>query len=73
MTKRKASWDDLTPEQAERLRNFKAQYAPQCRSWKQRLLDMWFLGFDTDEPNGHLLRQIRNQHGPSWLIALKDE
>lgn len=35
--------------------------------WKTKLATAWIYGTDTKEPQGHLLRQIRNQCGPTWL------
>ena len=37
------------------------------RYWKRELMDRWLNGKDVNEPNGHLLRQVRNQLGPKWL------
>lgn len=37
------------------------------RDWKEKLNNAWLNGSDANEPNGHLLRQVRNQFGPSWL------
>lgn len=37
------------------------------KDWKRKLLDAWYSGTDTAEPDGHLLRQIRNSYGPTWL------
>jgi hypothetical protein len=36
-------------------------------NWKQTLTSMWRDGTDTDQPNGHLLRQINHDFGPAWL------
>lgn len=41
------------------------------RYWKATLRCMWFNGRDIDEPDGALLRQIRNQLGPEWLEDFK--
>jgi hypothetical protein len=54
----------LTPEQEARLRAYAAEYGP---GWKDRLISSWITGSDDQQPNGHLLRQIRNQLGPTWL------
>lgn len=37
------------------------------RSWKRELSLAWSTGADAREEDGHLLRQVRNQHGPGWL------
>lgn len=36
-------------------------------NWRTELLSAWIYGTDAREPNGHLLRQVRNQFGPRWL------
>lgn len=41
------------------------------RAWKSLLCAAWLDGSDRREENGHLLRQIRNQFGPSWLYSSK--
>ena len=55
---------DITPEQRAAVDAYAAKYG---RFWKQKLLLAWQTGRDTAEPNGHLLRQVRNQAGPRWL------
>lgn len=57
-----------TQEQMEALRAFAKKYG---KDWKQELCDKWMCGADANEPNGHLLRQVRNQLGPSWLAKVK--
>jgi len=42
------------------------------RSWKAKLNAAWMNGADAREPDGHLLRQVRNEHGPSWLAGRKN-
>ena len=59
---------NLTTEQAEALQAFAQKYG---RCWKQTLMEAWLSGRDVGEPNGHLLRQIRNNLGPSWLTKYK--
>ena len=54
----------LNPEQDARLRAYAAENG---KGWKQKLLDQWLNGSDASLPDGHLLRQIRNHFGPSWL------
>lgn len=68
-TKRTPDLDDLNPDQRARLIEFRDTHG---RHWKQELNDMWQNGRDANERNGHLLRQIRNQRGPTWLSKLKD-
>lgn len=51
-----------TPEQAQALKEFAERWG---RTWKAELLDAWLSGWDASEPQGHLLRQLRNQFGPS--------
>jgi hypothetical protein len=53
-----------TPEQLEALRAFAAKHGA---GWKVILHGKWMNGGDVNEPNGHLLRQVRNQGGPRWL------
>lgn len=55
--------DELTPEQLAALREYAAQHG---RYWKNKLRSDWALGRDTQ-----LLRQIRNQFGPTWLTKFK--
>ena len=51
-------------EQSQALAGFAARYGAH---WKRKLLDMWMNGTDASEPQGHLLRQVRNTYGPVWL------
>jgi hypothetical protein len=37
------------------------------RTWRADLAAAWLSGRDVNEPNGHLLRQVRNRFGPRWL------
>jgi hypothetical protein len=37
------------------------------RTWRAELLAAWLNGRDANEPDGHLLRQVRNRFGPRWL------
>lgn len=67
MSKAKPSLDDLTPEQRSRLIRFKNEAGP---AWKSELVAAWLIGADAMLPDGHLLRQIRNQWGPQWLQKL---
>ena len=63
----KSKLSDLSPEQAERLVAFANANGA---NWRADLTLMWMLGTDALLPDGHLLRQIRNQRGPKWLAAL---
>lgn len=60
--------DKPTREQVDALRAFAGRRG---RNWKSKLLSMWFNGRDASEPNGHLLRQVRNQLGPTWLMNFR--
>lgn len=42
-------------------------------TWKRLLTDMWIVGADINEPQGHLLRQVRNQFGPKWLNSVNTQ
>ena len=37
------------------------------RTWRAELLAAWLNGRDAAEPDGHLLRQVRDRLGPVWL------
>lgn len=54
----------LSLEQAEAVLAFARKKG---REWKEDLLSAWLNGTDAREPNGGLLRQVRNQLGPQWL------
>lgn len=56
--------DDLNEEQRQALEIFMERHG---RQWKETLLSYWLDGRDAREPQGHCLRQIRNQLGPQWL------
>lgn len=49
--------EELTAEQRQRLVEFKAKFG---RTWKATLHNMWYTGDDIRQPQGHLLRQVRN-------------
>ena len=55
-----------SPEQLDALHAYAKHHG---RTWRQSLADAWWTGTDADEPNGHLLRQLRNQQGPLWLAT----
>ena len=57
-----------TEEQLAAVRAFAQKYG---RNWKQELSDKWLAGTDANEHDGHLLRQVRNQCGPRWLVKVK--
>lgn len=56
--------DDLSPEHRARIEAFKRNHGFR---WKHWLWTFWMDGTDESKPDGHLLRQIRNEHGPEWL------
>ncbi len=56
------------PDHVDALRAFAKKYG---EDWKTKLNDMWFDGKDAREPQGHLLRQVRNRLGPRWLKDFK--
>lgn len=64
----KAKERELTLEQLERLLEFKAEHG---RYWKDTLRHMWMNGQDANQRDGSLLRQIRNNFGPTWLTKFK--
>lgn len=55
-------------EQMAAIRKFAETYGP---AWKFVLGQMWWQGRDASQPNGHLLRQVRNQFGPEWLSEVE--
>jgi hypothetical protein len=63
--------NQATPEQLAALRAFAARNG---RSWKRRLCELFFAGREIEEPEGPLLRQVRNTLGPSgvWKVKLGD-
>jgi hypothetical protein len=54
----------LSAEQLNALQQFAATHG---RNWKSELHSMWIDGRDACQPNGSILRQIRNWFGPTWL------
>ena len=58
----------LTEEQDAAIQAYAEHYG---KNWKKQLLDDWLTGKDASWPNGHLLRQVRNQFGPKWLEKLQ--
>ena len=61
---------ELSPAQQAAIDAFAAKYGDK---WKHKLQIAWLAGTDTAQPNGHLLRQVRNQFGPSWLGKYKEK
>jgi hypothetical protein len=59
------------PEQLQAVQAFAAKYATKSEGWKEHLITCWMNGADAREPDGHLLRQVRNQFGPQWLKRWK--
>ena len=59
-----------TPEQYLALARFHDKHG---RNWKQKLNLAWSNGTDANEPDGALLRQVRNQFGPEWLAKWNGE
>jgi len=57
-----------TPEQLAALSAYARKYG---NTWKQSLNHAWATGRDAHEPDGHLLRQLRNTFGPSWLAKFR--
>lgn len=68
--KAKASMSDVTPEQAQALRDY-AEWAG--TKWKDKLSTDWMRGGSNWHGPYNLLHQVRNRQGPSWLHALKLE
>ena len=65
MPKSKAT--DMTAEQKAALRAYALRNG---RFWKRRLWAAWINGADAKEPEGAVLRQIRNTHGPLLFTRL---
>ena len=64
----KAIVDAPTQEQLDAIGRFAATHG---RRWKSLLGDMWATGKDEVQPDAPLLRQVRNQFGPEWLVSYK--
>ncbi|MBB5546516.1 hypothetical protein A8H39_00175 [Paraburkholderia fungorum] len=60
--------ESLTPEQANALRTFARRHG---RYWKKQLATLWTSGRDDREPEGPLLRQVRNNGGHSLLVGFR--
>ena len=55
---------ELTTDETESLRAFKAKYGAW---WKSALLHKWKTGTCHLEQNGRTLRRIGDEFGPQWL------
>ncbi len=53
-----------SPDQLAAVAAFAARHG---RTWRADLAAAWLSGADAREPDGHLLRQVRNRFGPAWL------
>jgi hypothetical protein len=53
-----------TADQLAAVAAFATRYG---RTWRADLAAAWLNGRDAAEPDGHLLRQVRNRFGPAWL------
>ena len=58
-------------EQLAAVEAFAAKYGKLRGGWQEHLITCWMSGADAREPSGHLLRQVRNQFGPSWLAKYR--
>jgi hypothetical protein len=62
MTQQASVEQGPTPEQISALQAYRNRYG---RRWKSRLLAEWLSSTGDEGPE---LRQVRNTHGPSWLL-----
>lgn len=61
--------DKLSAEQLDALQRVKRVHG---RTWKSKLSDAWMTGNYRAigmESHSHLLQQVRNDFGPSWLYS----
>lgn len=65
-----ASLKKPNPEQLAAVAAYAERHGAQ---WKNKLHMAWLTGNDTSEPQGALLRQVRNQYGPKWLTKVTKE
>ena len=70
-----AELDELDPDEPagpspDQLAAVAAYAARHGRTWRAALATAWSTGRDAAEPDGHLLRQVRNSHGPAWLATV---
>jgi hypothetical protein len=56
-----------SPDQLAAVAAYAARHG---RTWRADLAAAWSTGRDTAEPDGHLLRQVRNTYGPTWLATV---
>jgi hypothetical protein len=56
-----------SPDQLSAVAAYAARHG---RAWRAALATAWLTGRDTAEPDGHLLRQVRNTYGPTWLATV---
>lgn len=56
------------PDQLAALASYARRHG---RTWRASLRAAWESGRDEREPEGALLRQIRNQYGPAWLTRFQ--
>jgi len=56
-----------SPDQLAAVAAYAARHG---RTWRADLAAAWWTGRDAAEPAGHLLRQVRNTYGPSWLATV---
>lgn len=60
--------DHPNEEQLAALRRFARRHG---QRWKHALRLAWETGRDENLHDGALLRQVRNQFGPAWLLKTK--
>lgn len=65
--KRKAPKAQPSPDQASAVLGFAEEHG---RNWKSALSTCWMRASYEGREDGHLLQQVRNQLGPSWLIRV---
>jgi hypothetical protein len=56
-----------SPDQLAAVAAYAARHG---RTWRASLATAWSTGRDAAELDGHLLRQVRNSHGPAWLATV---
>lgn len=57
-----------TDEQIAAIGNFAQRHG---RYWKRALNECWMTGLYHGDTSAHLLQQVRNQFGPTWLMKFK--
>lgn len=63
--------DKLTQEQADALIAYRAWCKERGVEWRRRLAADWMRAGSEWSGPYHLLHQIRNQQGPSWLVDVQ--